>query len=98
MVTLNSTILKENSTILSTLISTSIDFGTPDFKLKRILLILIKIFGGIDVLLICVYSMLLLNDRRQHLRTKERNLNMGNYAEINLIYENIDFQASTSYT
>lgn len=98
MVTLDSTGLREKSTILTTLNSTSIDIGTPDLNLKRILLTLIKIFGGIDLILICAYSVLLVNDQRQQLRTTDKSQNMENYPEINLIYEDIDFQASTSYT
>lgn len=98
MVTLDSTGLREKSTILPTLNSTSIGFDTPDRNLKRILLILIKIFGGIDLILICAYSVLLVNERRQEFKTKDKSHNMENYPEINLIYEDIDFQASTSYT
>ena len=58
--------------------------------INRTLINLIKFFGGVDVLLICSYSICFAIDRRRHKGTSEIGNRMITVPEHNSMYENIE--------
>lgn len=64
--------------------------GTPDPAANKTLHILIILFGGVDIILICIHSAICVSDRRR----QKRNIAMENTRNIprkNSTYENVEF-------
>ena len=74
---------KSENTTLENVTSSQTDSG--DFN--RTLIILIKIFGIVDILLICIYLGIVMHDHRNK-RTVKQTINIDE--RINDIYENVE--------
>lgn len=70
--------------------STSNTIGTPNPASNKTLHILIILFGGVDIILICIHSAICVSDRR-----RQRNIaieNTGNIRGKNSTYENVEIR------
>ena len=65
--TMESTHSVENTTFHTKIISTPKPTGT----VNNILILLIQLFGGVDILLICSYTVVFMIDRRRNKNQKE---------------------------
>lgn len=86
---IKSTILEINSTQMTTEDCQKRLSGRHDINTNKVLLILIKTFGCVDILLICIHIILFANDRRkktQVIGVENRYFTVGNIS----IYEDID--------
>ena len=82
--TMVSTHSVENTTLYTQTISTTKPTGT----VKNILILLIQLFGGVDILLICSYTVVFMIDRRRNKNQKENS--NGQTARYTAMYENIE--------
>lgn len=82
--TIESTHSVENTTLYTQRISTTKPTGT----VKNILILLIQLFGGVDILLICSYTIVFMIDRRRNKNQKENS--NGQTARYTAMYENIE--------
>lgn len=81
----------ENVTLYTQTISTTKSTGT----VKNILILLIQLFGGVDILLICSYTVVFMIDRRRNKNLKENS--NGQIARYTAMYENIEIDNSSNY-
>nr|XP_022290070.1 multiple epidermal growth factor-like domains protein 10 [Crassostrea virginica] len=82
--TMESTHSVENTTLYTQTISTTKPTGT----VKNILILLIQLFGGVDILLICSYTIVFMIDRRRNKNQKDNS--NGQIARYTAMYENIE--------
>lgn len=71
--------------------STSGTIGTPNPASNKILHILIILFGGVDIILICIHSAICVSDRRR----QKRSIAIANTRNIpgkNSTYENVEIR------
>lgn len=66
--------------------------GTTSFSTNDVLIILIKIFGGVDILLIFMYLVIFVIDRQREKSTHQTENTLTYTIRNNSMYENIEIE------